>query len=124
MLGTLIGKGSMMIMILIKGVKTMKLAQRQMQEMQQQAPGAQQAPKQSKEAMKAEKAERMAAMMKREQEALDQMLREQGIDIDALDEQFGSSLDSAFEKSNSVDVNDIVVEEEIVEVIDENKGHH
>jgi hypothetical protein len=106
-------------------MKQFKLAQKQMAEFQAQAnPGAARPQPKTKEALKQEKAERMAAMMKREQEALDQMLREQGIDIDALDEEFGTTLDGAFEKADAIQVNDFVVEEEVVEVIDENKAQH
>ena len=132
MLGTMIGKGSAMAMVVYKGIKTMKLAKKQMEDLQRKADPDYDEKKASKtkEDVKKEKAEKMAVMMKREQEVLDQMLREQGIDIDALDEQYGTQLDDAFERANTVKVKDLHVEEEVVEVIEvpeseenENSGH-
>ena len=97
MLGKMVGRFAMMLPLLRMGLKQMKMAQKQMREFAEQnqasnpynQPG-EQGQRMSKEEMKRKQADKMAAMMKSEQEHIDQMLRDQGIDIDALDEQFGT----------------------------------
>ena len=117
MLGKMIGRFAMMLPLLRMGIKQMKMAQKQMREFAEQnqaqnpynQPG-QAGEKMSKEDFKRAQADRMAAMMKSEQEHIDQMLRDQGIDIDSLDEQFGTELDS-FEKSTTLNVDKYDVKE-------------
>jgi hypothetical protein len=64
---------------------------------------------------KAEKEKQRSMFEKREKEALDEMLRQQGIDIDALDEQFGSELDDigVDETVITVDENEVVFTKDI-----------
>lgn len=76
-----------------------KIMEMQMAMQQQKNPG--EAPK-TKEDYAKQQARRQEEQMRAQTEMLDQMLREQGIDIDALDEEFGTELDTG--KLNSFEV--------------------
>lgn len=129
MAGQLIGRMAFGVRLISKTIKQAKAAQKQMMDMQMSTqnntkPGER---PQTKKEWRAQQMKRQEQQMRAETEMIDQMLREQGIDIDALDKEFGTSIDTG--KINSFDAQEVTefkMDEdiEIVDIVDRKQSNH